>query len=79
MTAPLITADTVHDWERVMDDFARQHPEATFRGLAASPMPHGPMTCVAFADTWRGRPAYHWPDESPWLGINRDGTRKVRG
>lgn len=35
MTAPIITADTVHAWERVMDTYARYHPEATFRGLVS--------------------------------------------
>ncbi len=71
MTAPIITADTVHDWERVMDDVARQHPEATFRGLIVrrDPKPLG---------EWVGHAAYEWPDESPWLGINPDGTRKAK-
>ncbi len=76
---PIITAATVHDWERVMDEFDRQHPEATFRGLYAEPMGHGPMTCVAFDDAWMGIPAYQWPDEDPWLGINVDGTRIRKG
>jgi len=69
MSPTVITADTVHDWERVMDDFAQQEPTAAFRGLVAEWHPHRRV--------WWGTPAYQWPDESPWLGINRDGTRRT--
>lgn len=78
MTDPIITADTVHDWERVMEAFARQHPDAPFRGLKAVRMRHGTMICVASDATWCAFPTYQWPDASPWLGITADGTRKGR-
>jgi len=53
MTAPIITADTVHDWERVMDIFARQYSGAPFRGLKGVRMRHGTMICVASEDGTR--------------------------
>lgn len=75
----IITADTVHDWERVMDGFARQRPDVPLRGLHAVRMRDGTMICVRVEGTWRLFPVLQWLDESRWLGINADGTRKVRG
>ncbi len=80
MTGPIITADTVHYWERLMDDFSRcAIPQTTFRGLKAVRMRKRTMICVASEDTWRVFPLSQWPDASPGRGINADGTRKVRG